>query len=296
MIKISKEVIIGIIVVVSVFILVFGINFLKGMNFFEFNRDFYGIYDNIGGLQEGSSVFVNGFQVGVVGEVLFSDNNINSLIVAVNINKKFNIPKNSVLKIVNQDLMGTKGVSLILGNAKEMAQEGDTLLTDIENSLKEEVNQQILPLKNKAEDLISSVDSVITVITAVLDKDARKSLNNSLLSLDKTFSTMSNTMDQVNKIVNDNDEDIERIITNLSNLSDDLVESRLPLLISNLEDITKKINQSEGSLGKLVNKDEVYNNLTKTTEELSELIEDIKKNPKRYINFFGSNKPYKKSK
>ncbi|MEE2931274.1 MAG: MlaD family protein [Bacteroidota bacterium] len=294
--KISKELLIGIIAVVSIFILVFGINFLKGMNLFEYNRNFYAIYDNIGGLQEGSAVSVHGFKVGVVGDILFSNENIHSLIIAVNIDKKFNIPKNSVLKIVNQDLMGTKGISLILGDDKKMAQNGDTLFADIERSLKEEVNKQILPLKNKAEDLISSVDSIITVITAILDKDARKSLNNSLLSLDKTFSTMSNTMTQVNKIVHDNDENIERMINNLSTLSDELVTSRIPSLISNLEEITTKINNSEGTLGQLVNQDEVYDNLKKTTKELSELVEDIKKNPKRYINIFGSSKPYKKSK
>lgn len=296
--KISKELKVGIIATSALFILIFGLSFLKGKNLFDNNREFSAIYNNIGGLQSGSVVLVNGYQVGVVSDIDLVKSNVNLLIVSVNIDKEFNIPSNSILKIINQDLMGTKGVSLIFGDSSKFAESGDTLLSDIERSLKEEVNTQILPLKNKAEDLISSVDSIITVITAVLNKDARESLTKSLVSLDRTFSTMSNTMDKVNAIVDDNDEQINNIINNLSILSNEVSEADIASLLSNLEDISSKINNSEGAIGSLIHEKEVYENLEKATQELAELIEDVKKNPKRYFNFSvlggGSSKPYKK--
>ena len=220
--KLSKELRIGILVVMSIVVLVWGINYLKGSNLFDSSRTFYALYENIGGLQEGSGVTVNGFKVGMVKKIrLLTDKNY-SLLVAISIEKDIDIPSNSVSKIVNVDIMGSKGISLILGDSNTNAHQGDTLTSDMDRSLKEEVNKQILPLKNKAEELISSIDSVVTVITSVLSKDARESLTKSLESLDNTFTTMSQTMTKVNKIVDQNDERISSIIKNLEANNDEI--------------------------------------------------------------------------
>ena len=316
--KINKEIRIGLITITAIFIFIFGVNFLKGLNIFDSSNTFYASYSHIDGLQVGSAVLVNGYKIGMVGDIDLVSGNGNHLLVATNIDKKFNIPNNSILKIVNQDLMGTKCIEIILGNSEVMANNGDTLESDIERSLQDEVNKQILPLKNKAEGLISSVDSLMSIITAVLDKNTRASLSNSLQSLDKTFLLLSSSMDKVNSLVTENDERVSRIIENIesvsSNLnssneevrnilsnfsviSDSIVKSDIISIFKNIEELTKKINSDEGSLGLLINDDKVYKDLEKTTAELAELIKDIKKNPKRYMNFSvlgGSSKPYKK--
>ena len=311
--KLSKELRIGILVVMSIVVLVWGINYLKGSNLFDSSRTFYALYENIGGLQEGSGVTVNGFKVGVVKKIrLLTDKNY-SLLVAISIEKNIDIPINTVSKIVNEDIMGSKGISLILGNSNTNAQQGDTLASDMDRSLKEEVNKQILPLKNKAEELISSIDSVVTVITSVLSKDARESLTKSLESLDNTFTTMSQTMTKVNKIVDQNDERISSIIKNLeanndeitnilknfSDLSDDIAKSNIKTLLASLNEISKKISDSEGSLGMFINDKDLYINLEKSSKELAALIKDIKLHPKRYVDlslFGGKSKSYKKEK
>jgi phospholipid/cholesterol/gamma-HCH transport system substrate-binding protein len=309
--KISKEIKIGILVVTSIVLLVWGTNYLKGSNLFDSSKTFYALYDKIGGLQEGSGVMVNGFKVGFVKKIqlLFEDNY--KLLVVISINNDIKIPKNSVLKIVNEDIMGSKGVALQLGNLKEFLANGDTLATDIETSLKEEVNLQVLPLKNKAEELIGSIDSVVTVITSVLSKDARESLTKSLESLDNTFLTMSETMIKVNQIVDQNDERISSIVKNLesnndeitnilknfSDISDEVAKSNIKSLLSNLDVMSKKINGAEGSLGLLINDKELYQNLEKSSKELEALLKDIKLNPKRYLGFSflgGSSKKNKK--
>lgn len=291
MIKISKELKIGFIAVFTILLLIFGINFLKGKNIFENNRSFYAVYSNISGLQTGSSVLVNGYQVGAVGEIILNPKNPENIIVLVNINKEFDIPKNSMLKITNQDLMGTKAIALIMGNSNSLALKGDTLLSSLERSLQEEVNKQILPLKSKAEGLIGSVDSIITVIASVLSKDARESLTNSLVSLDKTFETMSQTMEKVDKIVEENDSRVNDIMQNLHERNDDIASilSNLSSLSGEMKNISKQINNSEGSLGLLVNDKRLYENLEKSSKELADLIEDIKKNPKKYfeVSVFG---------
>jgi phospholipid/cholesterol/gamma-HCH transport system substrate-binding protein len=200
---------------------------------------------------------------------------------------------------VNQDLMGTKSVNLILGNDALFAKVGDTLLSGMEGSLQDEVNAQILPLKIKTEELIGSIDSVMKIITAVLNKDTRENLSNSFESLNQTFGLMNQTMIKVDQIVDQNDERISSIIKNLeennneitnilknfSDISDDIAKSNIKNLLTSLGEASKKINDSEGSLGMLINDKDLYLHLEKSSKELETLIKDIKENPKRYVSF-----------
>ena len=309
----NKEFKIGFIAIVTMAVLFTGVNYLKGINLFDNNRNIYAIYTNIDGLQEGSGVMVNGFKVGIVKKISLLTEENYSLLVELSIEDDIDIPSNSISKIVNEDIMGTKGVALLLGDSNMNIEKGDTLTSDIEGSLKDEVNKQVLPLKNKAEELISSIDSVVTVITAVLSKDARASLTKSLESLDYTFNTMSQTMTKVNQIVDQNDDRISSIVKNLeanndeitnilknfSDLSDDIAQSNIKNLLASLGEVSKKISDSEGSLGMFINDKDLYLNMEKSSKELAALIKDIKLHPKRYVDlslFGGKSKSYKKEK
>ena len=316
--RISKEFKSGFIFLLAIIFLVYGLKYLKGLNVFQTNKPYYAIYDDIDGLQIGSSIRLNGFNVGMVNNIML--NSDNNLVVTLNIDGLDNIPENSICKIVNQDLMGTKGVSLILGQSNSFASSGDTLLGRVENSLQDEVNAQILPLKNKAEGLIGSVDSLLTIVTAVLNKNTRNSLSNSIKSLDETFEILSKTMVKIDSMVYDNDARVSKVLSNLesittnlndsstgikpilynlSSISDSLSNANFGSLVNNINKISNNINSGSGSLTKLMNDEKLYNNLEKSTSELAELIEDIKNNPKRYVNFSilgGTNKSFEKKK
>ena len=295
----NKEFKIGLVAIFSIIVLIFGINYLKGLNMFNSSKYFFAKYENIGGLKVGSFVLVNGFQVGSVSNIELLTNDNQNLLVTVNINYDISIPINTICKIVNQDLMGTKGINLILGNDTVLANIGDTLISGIESSLQDEVNAQILPLKIKTEDLIGSVDSVMMIITAILNKDTRENLKNSFASLDKTFELMSHTMIQINQVVDHNDErisnivkniesnnhNITKILENFSNISEGIAKSNINNLLNSLDHISNKINKSEGSLGMLIHDEDLYINLKNSSKELENLINDIKENPKRYVRF-----------
>ena len=311
----NKEFKIGFFAIASIIALVFGVNYLKGINILNDNSDVYAVYENIGGLQVGSPVLVNGYKVGMVSNIdLLTEQNQN-LLVTISLDKEFDMAKNTVCKIVNQDLMGTKGIALILGDTDELVRVGDTLIGGIEATLQDEVNAQILPLKNKADELIGSIDSLMMIVTAVLNKDTRDNLRNSLSSLDKTFELMSQTMVRVDSMVDINDDriakvvknlesitsnlensngEIKTILTNFATLSDSLVKSDIATVLQNVSDITTKINNGEGSIGLFLKDDKIYANFEKSTRELASLLEDIKKNPSRYVNFsiIGGGKPY----
>ena len=300
----NKEIRTGIIAIFTIVVLIYGINYLKGLNILDKNRIFHAKYDNIDGLLKGSVINLNGFNVGIVSNISLQSDN--SLLVSVKINEDFDVPVNSILKISNQDLMGTKGISVILGNSDLLAENNDTLIAEIENSLQDEVNKQILPLKNKAEGLISSVDSLMVIFTSVLNTDARKNLASSFKNLDETFILMSESMKELNKLVvtneknisnsiknfesitgniSDNNESIENILKKMSSISDSVSSKDIGDIIKNLNNITKKISVGQGNLGLLNSDDQLYRNIEKTTNDISILVEEIKKDPKKYFNF-----------
>ena len=313
----NKEFKIGVLVFIVFTILIIGLSYLKGLSIFKKNTVYYSIYEDIGGLEVGSSIMINGYKVGMVSDIKLINNKQKNLFVTLNLEKDVLLPNNTVARIINQDLMGTKSVALLLGNANENLESGDTLISSVEASLQEEVNAQILPLKNKAEQLISSVDSVVMVISAVLNKETRDNLSNSLGSLDQTFLLLSQTIEKVDRLVSDNDDRVSKIIenfesissnikqsngevinilTNFSDISDSLRQANIGKILKDLSDITDQINSRNSSLGLMLNDDNIYTNLEKSTEELAELIEDIKLNPSRYIklSILGGSTPYEK--
>lgn len=311
--KNNSEIKIGLVALSAIIILIWGISFLKGKNIFTNSTYFYSIYEEVDGMEVSANVRINGFTVGKVTDVFFHPDNSGKIIVKYEMYEEFVIPKNSVANIYNADLMGTKAIQLQIGNSPIYASSGDTLFSSIEGDLKDEVNKQVLPLKNKAEDLISSIDSVMTVITTVLDKDARASLTNSLLSLNRTFSTMELAMVKLDSMIYYNDnrvtnilKNVESITTNLHNnneslgnviknfesISDSLAKSQIRSTINNLDaslnnfnDVITKINNGDGSIGLLINDKELYNNLSNASSQLDQLLIDMKKRPKRYVSF-----------
>lgn len=311
--KENTEIKIGLVALAAIAILVWGVSFLKGKNIFSNSTHFYSIYEEIDGMEASSPVRVNGFTVGKVTEVAFHSDLSGKIIIKYEIHEEFAIPKNTVATIYNADLMGSKAVLLNLGNSAIYASSGDTLMSDIEGDLKDEVNKQVLPLKNKAEDLISSIDSVMTVITTVLDKDARASLTNSLVSLNRTFSTMELAMVKLDSMIYYNDKrvsnilvNVESITTNLHNnnesignvlknfeaITDSLAKSQIRSTINNLDaslkefdEVITKVNNGEGSIGLLINDKDLYNNLANASSQLDQLLVDMKKRPKRYVSF-----------
>ena len=301
----NREFKIGLVSIIVIGLLILGVNYLKGYNVFSKNIILHGLYEDIDGLQLGAPVSVSGYKVGSVTNIQLL-NGTHNLFVSISIEEEISIPKRSILKIVNQDLMGTKGMKLIFSEDNKLVVSGDTLVASIEGSLQEEVNAQILPFKRKAEELIVSIDSVMMIITAVLNQDARRDLSNSIESLGETFELMSSSMKKVDQIIEDNDErisniiynlekistniehsntDVQRILTNLVSISDSLSSANITTVINNFNQLMQQINSDKGNIGLFINDDQIYYNLEKSTKELASLIQDIKDNPRRYINF-----------
>lgn len=323
--KIRKEVKIGFVIIVAIGLLIWGLNFLKGNDVFRKQRYFYAIYDRVEGLVPANPVNINGLKVGQVSDLSFVSDSSATIIVKFIISSDIRIPSNTIARIYSEDLMGSKAIALKLGDSREMAQPGDTLITDIESSLMEEVNKQVQPLKRKAENLIMSIDSMVTVIQYVFNEEMRSDLTKSVASISQTIRNLERTSYRIDTIVltqeyklaaimshiesitrnlKDNNENISRILTNFSTISDSLAKAEISetLLaankaLNNVSSVLTKIESGEGTLGMLVNDDSLYMSLSGAATELNMLVEDIKLNPGRYVRFsvFGrsdKNNPY----
>ena len=311
--KLRKETKIGLVVFVAIALLYLGFNFLKGINVFNKPVVFYGVYHRINGLETSNPVMLNGFKVGQVRNIEFADEQSGNLLVTMSLEKNIDIPSDTRALLKAGDLLGSMQVHLILGTSSKLAHSGDTLTPDVEADLVEEVNAQIRPIKMKAESLISSVDSVIQVIETILNPHSQQNLiesfrgiNHAIASLQRTafrvdtlvqeervtISKILGNIEHLSQTLSDNSGELSNIISNFSQISDTLAKADLAQTITRansalaeVENITRKINSGEGSLGLLVNDPDLYNRLEAASNNLDLLMEDIRVNPNRYIHF-----------
>ena len=309
--KISNEFKVGLLAVISILLFIFGYNYLKGNNLLNSSRTFYAVYDNVEGLSKSSPVTINGLQVGSITDIKFLDSS-GKLVVVMNINNDFDFPKNSYAKIYGGTLIGSKSMAIEpVHDGNGTARTGDTLPSKVDPGLLELVNNRLTPLQSRVETAVNDVDTLITSVNHILSSETQSSIKQSFENIKITLESLKNTSSDINDVVVKNKgniessfENINATTENLKNVTDSISQMNLEKIsndleesIANIKAVTKKINDKDGSLGKLVNDGQLYQNLEGASNELEELLNDIKTNPKRYVHFsvFGKkNRPYEK--
>jgi len=312
--KAKRPYIVAIMFIAALALFVWGFNFLKGKDVFSRERIFYAKYHEVNGLVKSNPVVINGLRIGQVKDIYFNQQMMNGdIIVEISIHNNFPIPKSSIARIFSSDLMGSKAIDLQLGGGKELLSDGDTLTTSVESSLMDEVNAQVAPIKMKAEGLLSSLDSLVTVMQTILNENAKENILTSLQNISNTFKNLESTTSSIDTFVTDertrmaailynveqitknfeqNGDDFNRIVKNMATFSDSLsvvdVASSMRKAESSLEQLSlmlEKVNSGEGTMGKLMEDDSLYIELQKSAADLNKLLEDIRLNPKRYVKF-----------
>ncbi len=310
--KISVEVKVGILFIIAVVLFIWGFNFIKGTDLFGGRRLFYAVYDKVEGLEPANKVKVNGLNIGQVSHLGFIPGT--SLICAeLYIKSDLPIPKNSIARIYSTDLLGGKAIEIILGDSDKLAVSGDTLQSELEISIREQVSEQVEPVQKKAMALINSLDSLLMSIQGVFNPESQDniisifenirvaifSIKNSATLVDtllaKEKSNLEKIISDIENItanLRDNNDEISTIFRNFAILSDSLASADIPQtfreaqeVIENLKIISDKLNRGEGTMGQLITNDTLYLNLQQSTENLNKLIEDIRLNPKKYVKF-----------
>ncbi|HEY9559825.1 MAG TPA: MlaD family protein [Anseongella sp.] len=305
--KIAKETKIGVLAAVAIAILIIGYNFLKGNNVFSDSQQFYAIYDRVDGLTESKPIYVNGFQVGRVARLELLPNK--KIRATLEVNGNTPIPEGTIAEIQSTDLLGSKAIYFVLGSSEKMAQNEDTLASNVEKSLAESVN----PVKDKAVVMLDKIDSILTALNSIMNPEFQDNIHKSLVSINNTLQSLESTSKKVDNIVGTGAQRVQRILDNVESITNNLRENNEQItgIMGNIEQVTdqvaagklqetllqanqattqlaatmKKIEDGEGSLGALLNDQQLYDNLTNSAENLDKLMIDLRENPKRYVHF-----------
>lgn len=304
--KISNEVKVGAVALITIVVFIWLFNFLKGKDYFKKTSYYYSVYDDIGGLAESSPVEINGFKVGIVQSIRLLNRTSGKLLVEYSVSNNFKLPVNSVAEILPVSIIAGMKVQFNFGDGPGFYKAGDTIPGKLSKSIIVSIEEQFGPVKDKLVSLVVVLDSVITAIDEVLDPGFRKNIDDIVKNLNSTTGSIneivgSGETDLKNSVTNlarfsqmlsDNSPKISKAVTNLELITDTLAASDIYSSMANLKktledtsEILGNLNDGKGSAGQLLTDDSLYSNLSGTLESLNLLLQDLKANPKKYVHF-----------
>ncbi len=289
----SKEVIIGIVAIVSIAILVVGIDFLKGINIFKPTNYYYATYTNVEGLAVSAPVTLNGFKVGLVREISYEYDNPGHVLVEMSLNKELRLPEGTVA-MLGTDLLGTAAIQLIPGAGNNYHNVGDRLKGENKAGMMDNVANEMLPAVGriipKVDTLLTSVNNLVAdpalaasvkrldAITANLEASTRQ-----LNALMGTLPPIAANVNTISGNLAGASADIATLTAKAKDLPIDSIADNINTLTANLRQLSETLGKDNSTLGRLINDPGLYDNLNATVASLDSLLIDIKKNPKRYI-------------
>ena len=311
--KLKKEFLIGIVTLVGISVLIVGSFFLKGQEIWKSRFVYYSVFSNSEGLSTGRPVNLNGLQVGIITNINFQKNNLNNIVVEFELTDPnvFKLKKGSLV-LLNSDLLSGSYLDISWGDSLDYYNSRDTIPSSVSLALEDQINERLIPLEKKTNELISTADSAIKTIEAIFSRNTDNldesfdGIKNSIKNLEKVSlqirSLIRSEKDNITQIVSnietvtsnlkESNEAINKILSNTAKLSDSLVASDIKGTINNAKQSLEEVNMilydiknGDGTLTRLTNDSTVYLSVTQMIDEATRLVENIKTEPKRYVQF-----------
>ncbi|MED9962986.1 MAG: MlaD family protein [Bacteroidales bacterium] len=286
-------------------ILFFGIKFLKGSDIFQKENVYYATYNDVSGMLVSSNVFINGLRVGYVKEITTTNERADNFVVAFTIRSDIKIPEDSKILLFSSDLLGSKALKLQLGNSSKIISDGDTIKSDKELGMLDNLGASISPMMNNLDSILSSLNNILNI-------QNQNSLQNTIANIETTTERLGNITTNLDNLMSsektklakiientesitsnlkDNNQKLTNIIQNVDNIVDSAAKANIGSTlietgksIERLNSVLGVIEKGKGNVGLLINDEELYKSLDNSAKNLNKLIEDIKENPKKYIN------------
>ncbi|WP_338733985.1 MlaD family protein [Mangrovimonas cancribranchiae] len=304
--KLSREVKTAILVVLGVALFIFGFNYLKGNDLFESSQTFYTEFD-YNALTSSSPVTIKGNTVGKIKDIVY-DFKTGKTRVSFTVDNELKFSKNSKMRLYELGLLGENGMAIILAeDGGPIAKDGDVLQSEVEEGLIKSLSSNFSGLSSGLDNTLKSADSLMYNLNTLVEDDTKAGLKHAIKELNETLISFKSLSYSVNSLVKKNDDSLTALISNfnkisqdLAVLSNDLKQVEISKTVQNLDETLNSLNtvlasidNGEGTLGKLMKDDKLYHNLEVASMQLKDLLQDVKLNPKRYINvsvFGGKNK------
>ena len=286
----TREVKIALLVITALIILYFGLNYLKGINLFDPINKYYAHYESVEGLAVSCPVYVKGYKVGQVSDIMYDFSKEVPFLIEFTADKNLKLPKGTVAEMFDDGLMGGKAIRLIMSESEEYILNGDTLSSEKAEGLMDLLSEKVLPQLYKT---VEDVDSVIVTVQQLL---ASSEVKNSLASIETASKELSATSQRLRCLM---DGKVPAVVANIDTISMDLKKvssdlkevdyanllSKVDSTMVNLQSLSNSLNDKNGSLGLLLRDKSLYNNLDSTVNSANLLLKDLKENPKRYVHF-----------
>jgi len=295
--KIGKqEVRLGLFAAVTIGLLVYGFNFLKGENVFNNNLTYYVRYPNALNLQSSSPVLFRGVKVGSVREVILQSEGV---LIEFYAREDIRIPVGSEARVISTDLFNTRAIEILFSNSEERAVSYDTLVGTVETALLEKIADQVTPMRNRIDSLLQTTQRLLgsinpdelnrtlgnvelaTAQLAEMSSAMKEPLNRSLTNVESISSNLARNNEQINKIVRN----AAMFSDSLNALSLQPTLTSLNQNLATLSAILQKIERGEGTMGKMVQDSSLYYRLDESARSLNLLMDDFRNQPRRYLNF-----------
>ena len=304
--KISREVKTGVLVLSGIVLFIFGYNYLKGKNLFESTNVYYTEFD-YNALNKSSPITVNGNSVGKIQDIVY-DYKTGKTRVSFDVNDALKFSKNSIIKMYETGLMGGNGLAILISSEGELAKPGDMLASTVEFGLVTSLSNSFSGLSDNLDSTLKSTDTLMISINRLVNDNSDAGLKRTIEELNFTLKSFKNTSNSVNSVISNNDKNITAILDKFKTISADLAVlttdlknanvgttvENLNVTLNKLNTILASIDKGEGSMGKLLKDEALYNNLEGATKEMEALLKDIKLHPKRYFRVLSKKEiPYK---
>jgi phospholipid/cholesterol/gamma-HCH transport system substrate-binding protein len=298
-VKISKEIKVALLGIVAIIILYFGYDFLKGSTIFSKSNTYHVVYDNVDGLTVSNPVFLNGIQVGHVKDLELLTDRANMVRVDIEVRKDLQLGDSTVASLGNSDILGSKAITLRLRNNNKQYSGGEELIAYKETSIADMLSSKSVPV-------IDKVDTTLARVNRLLDSEAKGNLQQILANSNETtrlvntilannqrnINQITSNLSQLTSALKQTQRNIDRLAINMTEITDTLKQVEVNKLVrdantavNELETTIAKLNSNEGSLGRLMNDEQLYRNMNNSTEALNLLLRDIQAYPKRYVQF-----------
>lgn len=302
--KINNETKVGILSITALVLLVLGFNFLKGRDLFNRSNKLYMVFYDLGGLAKSNEVKINGYVIGKVYELNAKDKNVNGIVATINLSEDVNIPDNSTA-VISSPIIGASYIDIEKGSSTVYLQPGDTLKTRIDVGILDDVKSQLTPTLTSVREGIDSLKLLLSNVNKLFTNESRANLQQTLSNLSMATNSLNKLMDtergalamslnNVNAItanLKNNNDSITATISNakratakLADLEIQPVIDTLSRTISQLKSVVAKIDSKDGTLGALINDKAIYNKLHDAILSAEILMDDLRTNPKRYVN------------